>query len=167
MPQDRADSEDQASLRPGDRIVMLLATGLGFGWSPKAPGTVGSLWGPPLAWGMTQAGLAGWSWGLAALAIALVGIPICGRTAEILGLKDPGCVVYDEIAAFPLVFAFTPVTWVTALSGFFLFRLFDIWKPWPIRRFERLPAGWGIMTDDLIAGVYASAALWATNRWIL
>jgi len=151
----------------GDRLILLLATGLGTGLSPRAPGTVGSLWGPPLVWGMQQCGLAGWWWGLAAVLIALVGVPICGRAATLVGRKDPGQVVYDEIAAFPLVFAVAPVNWTTSVLGFGLFRLFDILKPWPIRRFERLPGGWGIMLDDLIAGVYAAAALWVFDRWLL
>lgn len=145
---------------------MLLATGLGFGAAPKGPGTVGSLWGPPLAFGMQQAGLAGWTWAAGALLIAIVGVPICGRAAAILDKKDPGCVVFDEIAAFPLVFAWTEVTWETAILGFGLFRLFDIWKPQPIRRFERLPGGWGIMLDDLIAGMYAALALVLLTRWM-
>lgn len=146
---------------------MLLATGLGFGLSPKAPGTVGSLWGPPLAWGMQQSGLTGWSWGVAAVLIILAGIPICDRAATQIGRKDPGQVVYDEIAAFTLVFAMVPVNWLTGLAGFGLFRLFDISKPWPIRRFERLPGGWGIMLDDLIAAIYAGAALWLLDRWLI
>lgn len=158
---------DPAIRRPGDRLVLLLATGLGAGAVRRAPGTVGSLWGPPLAWGLQEAGLRGWSWAAAGLVIALLGIPLCGRAAAILGRKDPGSVVYDEIAAFPVVFALTQVTLLTALLGFGLFRLFDILKPWPIRRFERLPAGWGIMLDDLIAGVYAAAVLWGLARWVL
>jgi phosphatidylglycerophosphatase A len=153
--------------RPGDGLVLLLATGLGAGAVRKAPGTVGSLWGPPLVWGLQEAGLTGWSWGAAGLLIALLGIPLCGRAATILGRKDPGSVVYDEIAAFPVVFAMTQVTLMTAVLGFGLFRLFDIVKPWPIRRFERLPGGWGIMLDDLIAGVYAGALLWGIDRWLL
>jgi phosphatidylglycerophosphatase A len=152
---------------PGDRLVLLLATGLGAGASRKAPGTVGSLWGPPLVWGLQSAGLSGWAWAVAGALIALLGIPLCGRAAALLGRKDPGSIVYDEIAAFPLVFALTPVTLLSAMLGFGLFRLFDIVKPWPIRRFERLPGGWGIMTDDLIAGAYAGAVLWGFDRWVL
>lgn len=153
--------------RPGDRVVLLLATGLGAGASRKAPGTVGSLWGPPLAWGMQEAGLSGWSWAAAALLLAVAGVPLCGRACSLLGRKDPGSVVYDEIAAFPVVFALTPVTLLSSVLGFGLFRLFDIVKPWPIRRFERLPGGWGVMADDLIAGIFAGGLLWALHRWVL
>jgi phosphatidylglycerophosphatase A len=153
--------------KPGDRIIMLLATGLGAGAAPRGPGTVGSLWGPPLAWTMQESGLTGWTWGLVAVAIILLGVPICARAAEILNRKDPGSVVYDEIAAFTLVFAVAPVDAVTAVLGFVFFRVFDIWKPWPVRRLELLPRGWGIMADDLVAGAYAAAALGAAWHWLL
>ena len=149
-----------------DRTVLWLATGLGVGNVSAAPGTLGSLWGPPLVWGMQEAGLAGWTWGAAALVLVLAGVPICGRASVILRRKDPGCVVFDEIAAFPVVFAVTHVDWATALAGFALFRLFDVWKPWPIRRFEQLPGGWGVMADDLVAAVYAALGLWlASHAW--
>jgi phosphatidylglycerophosphatase A len=156
------------SLNPRDRIILLLATGLGFGYSRWAPGTVGSLWGPILVWGMQSAGLTGVGWTVTAVAVALVGVPICGEAGRLLELKDPGSVVWDEIAAFPLVFAFTSLTPTTAVLGFVIFRVFDIIKPWPIRRFERLPGGWGIMADDLIAAVYACVCLTLLDRlWLL
>ncbi|MCA9074871.1 MAG: phosphatidylglycerophosphatase A [Planctomycetaceae bacterium] len=150
-----------------DRVTMLLATGLGFGYSPWAPGTVGSLWGPILVWWMQSAGLTGVGWFVTSLIIALIGVPICKRAASILGVKDPGSVVWDEIAAFPLVFAFTQVTPATAFLGFVCFRVFDIAKPWPIRRFERLPGGWGIMADDLVAAVFACGCLVLLDRFVV
>ena len=143
-----------------DRMVLLLAMGIGTGRAPVAPGTVGSLLGPPLVWGLQEAGVAGWTWGAAAILLWLIGVPVCGRAATLLHAKDPGCVVYDEIAAFPVVFALTDVNWLTALLGFAFFRLFDIWKPWPVRQAERLSGGCGIMADDVVAAVYAAAALW-------
>lgn len=81
-----------------------------------------------------------------------------------MGGKDPGAVVFDEIAAFPVVFLLVPVDLTTGLLGFLWFRFFDIAKPWPIRWFERFPGGWGIMADDLVAGVYSGASLWLTVR---
>jgi phosphatidylglycerophosphatase A len=149
-----------------DHSVLLLATGFGVGRVRVAPGTFGSLWGPPLVWGLQEAGAAGWAWGASTAILVLLGVPICGRAATILGRKDPGSVVYDEIAAFPVVFAFTQVDWLTALMGFGSFRLYDIWKPWPVRRFEQLPGGWGIMADDLVAGVYAAATMWLTCHFL-
>jgi len=105
------------------------------------------------------------------LLVLLAGVPICGIAAKSLGVKDPGAVVWDEIAAFPIVFfaaigGWLPFDWMTAAMGFLFFRLFDITKPWPARRLERLPGGWGIMADDLIAGAYASATLVAV-AWSL
>jgi len=99
---------------------------------------------------------------LVAVAGVLLGVVAAQRTARRCGLDDPGCVVCDEVAAFAIVFAMTPVTWATAVVGFVWFRVFDIAKPWPIRRLERLPGGWGIMADDLLAGVFAAAALQGT-----
>ena len=150
-----------------DGVVLLLATGLGVGYSRWAPGTVGSLWGPPLVWGMQSAGLSGVGWAVVTVLLVLAGVPICSRAAALMDRKDPGSVVWDEIAAFPLVFAGTSVTWTTAVLGYLLFRLFDIVKPWPVRRFERLPAGWGIMADDLMAGLYAGGCLWLLARFFV
>lgn len=149
-----------------NQLLLLLATGLGVGFLRWAPGTVGSLWGPILVWGMQSAGLTGPGWVLVSVLIVLIGVPICGKAADLLERKDPGCVVWDEIAAFPLVFAFTPLTSMSAVLGFLLFRVFDIVKPWPIRRFEQLPGGWGIMADDLVAGIYACTCL-ALLRFLL
>ncbi len=154
-----------------DILILAIATGLGVGFVPWAPGTFGGLWGLVLVAGM-QGGiggqsLSGWSWGLTSLAVILLGVPICAAAANGLGRKDPGCVVYDEIAAFPIVFAGVALTPLTGLLGFALFRLFDIAKPWPCRRLERLPGGWGIMADDLMAGVYAGAVLWVAARWVI
>ena len=92
----------------------------------------------------------------------MMGVPICSRSAAIIGKKDPGAVVFDEIAAFAVVYLFLPVTVWTAVLGFGWFRLFDIWKPWPVKRFECFPDGWGIMADDAVAGVYAAVFLWLT-----
>jgi phosphatidylglycerophosphatase A len=144
------------------KTALALGTGLGLGMAPFAPGTFGSLLGPPLAWALEMAGLPIWGKGLAAVVIFLIGVPICTRAAEHFGKKDPGQVVYDEIAAFPFLFIIIDVTLLSAVAGFVWFRIFDIAKPWPIKRFEQLPAGWGIMVDDLIAAVYAFVFLWLT-----
>ena len=82
-------------------------------------------------------------------------------------MKDPGQVVFDEIAAFSVVFLFVPISLRSAILGFLLFRLFDVWKPWPARRLERLPGGLGIMADDFAAAVYAAGGLWLIDRCIL
>jgi phosphatidylglycerophosphatase A len=149
-----------------DRIVLLLAEGLGLGRIPKAPGTFGSLWAFPLGWCM-ETFQTSWSVRLAVwLAMWAVGVPLTGRAAKLRDRKDPGSVVWDEITAFPLVYAFVPVTWLTMASGFAIFRFFDIAKPWPIRKAERLPGGSGIMADDQIAAAYSAACVWVIWKWM-
>lgn len=126
------------------------------------PGTVGSLWGIPLVWCLQRLGFFSIVYAVIAVAIVLVSIPICTRAATKLGRKDPAQVVLDEIAAFPIVFFAVQLNLTTGVIGFLWFRLFDIAKPWPIQRLERLPGGIGIVTDDLAAGLYAAATLWGT-----
>jgi phosphatidylglycerophosphatase A len=146
-----------------DRLILFLATGCGLGYASIAPGTVGSLAGLPLAWGLHQ--LPVWAQCAGAVLCFIVGIPICGSGARQLGLNDPGAVVFDEIAAFAVVFLLTPFSLLSAALGFVLFRVFDILKPWPARRLERLSGGLGIMADDFAAGVYSAAVLWCIDRW--
>jgi phosphatidylglycerophosphatase A len=148
----------------GDRTVLILATGLGIGMVPVMPGTFGTLLGVPLAWALDKSG-----WPLpielvAITAIFVAGIPLCDRAARLFGKKDPGCVVFDEIAAVPLVFLLERITFSTAILGFIWFRIFDIAKPWPVRRLEQLPGGLGIMIDDVMAAIYAAIALWLTVK---
>jgi phosphatidylglycerophosphatase A len=144
-----------------------LATGLGLGLATPAPGTVASaIWGLPLAWLVGQ--LPGTGWQILAIVCAVaVGIPLTTRANRALGVeKDHQAIVWDEIASLPLVFLVVPMSaWKIGAAGFVLHRLFDITKPPPARQLERLPAGWGIMADDLMAAVYASIALWALT-WL-
>ncbi len=157
---------------PWEHVALFLATGFGIGWIPVAPGTFGSLWGLPLVWLLQhgvplpggEAARAPFQW-VAGVAIFLIGIPLCGTAARLIGRADPGPVVWDEIAAFPVVFAFVTITPLTAVLGFLLFRIFDVWKPWPAYRLEYLPGGLGVMADDFAAGVYAGAILTGIARW--
>lgn len=91
---------------------------------------------------------------------------VCATTSErLLEIRDPRNVVIDEVAGQLLTFLFAaPAGWFAALAGFGLFRLFDVAKPFPARAAEGLPGGWGIMSDDLVAGLYAAAALWLLLR---
>jgi phosphatidylglycerophosphatase A len=141
-----------------DRALLLAATGFGLGYIRPAPGTFGSLAGLPLVWGIQQLSLP-LAEPLAAALLFLIGIPICSAGARLLGAKDPGAVVFDEIAAFPVLFLGMPLNLATGAVGFVLFRVFDIVKPWPARRLEGLPGGLGIMADDFVAALYAAAAL--------
>ncbi len=132
-----------------------LALGFGSGLVPRAPGTFGTLAAVALYWLLALA--------LAPLAIAFLAIPLffvgiwaCDVTARDLGMQDPGCIVWDEIVAFLPLAAISSASPLLQLVAFLLFRLFDIWKPFPIRQVERqVKGGFGVMIDDVIAAAYA------------
>jgi phosphatidylglycerophosphatase A len=197
------------------RISLAIATALGLGYIPKAPGTFGSLagialatWLPylmmvaalPLSGGLAgiavlfahgQARAGGFGFDLNYFALALflivsvVGVWTASRVAAYLGSEDPQIIVIDEVSGQYLTllvgglwpgrfeatrifggphsfgnFGALPLNWKCVLAGFILFRVFDIWKPFPARQAESLPRGWGIMADDWIAGLYAALGLW-------
>jgi len=136
--------------------VRLLWTAFGLGLSPFAPGTFGTLLGVALAL------VAPPGWGLLAGVVAVTGagLLLAPAAARATGRADPPEFVLDEVAGYLATLLFLPRGGPWVLAGAFLaFRLFDIWKPWPIRRIERLPGGWGAMADDLAAAVYAQATL--------
>ncbi|TWU30086.1 phosphatidylglycerophosphatase A family protein [Bythopirellula polymerisocia] len=144
-----------------NRVSVWVATGLGVGCASPAPGTMGGLWGIPLAWALAHLPSTGWQCA-AILVILGVSVVICNHAAGLLGRKDPPEIVLDEIAALPIVFLGTGIgNWRVLLAGWFLFRLFDISKPPPARQVESCPAGWGIMADDVVAAIYACAVLWS------
>ena len=145
-------------------LISLLATGLGAGLLPRAPGTWGSLLATLLAWPMAiiwgQAGLL-----IAAIAVFLIGIPVSSAYVEQTGRDDPGEVVIDEFAGqwLTLVVAVTATgpNVVLFVAGFLLFRVFDVIKPWPIRMVDqRVKGGFGIMIDDVLAAVPAGVLLY-------
>ena len=144
------------------QLAIWLATGLGLGLITPAPGTVASaVWGLPLAWLVGQ--LPGLGWQILAIGVAvLVGVPATTAANRALGVeKDNQAIVWDEIASLPIVFLLAPMTnWQIAAAGFALHRLFDISKPPPASQLERLPEGWGVMADDVMAAIYACVALW-------
>lgn len=135
-----------------------LATGLGSGLAPKAPGTFGSLAALPLC--VLASGFAP-VYGLALiLLVSLLGIYVSHSTSKDLGVHDHGGIVIDEWAGMLITFFAVPLSGPVLLIGFVLFRVLDILKPWPIRWFdENLHGGLGIMLDDLVAGVLACALL--------
>jgi phosphatidylglycerophosphatase A len=171
------------------RISLAIATAFGLGYLPKAPGTFGSLAGVALGWAaMTLSRLQfaprmgatgelsnpasswwinfGWNEFAMIVIVSFVGVWAADRTAKYLQKEDPQIVVIDEVAgqliaymglATPRTFA---VNWKYLLLGFILFRVFDIWKPFPARQAESLHGGLGIMADDWIAGIYAALGLW-------
>ncbi len=139
--------------------------GFGTGLAPKAPGTVGTLVGFPL-----YSLIADVSFHLQLgiiMACFIIGIWFCEMTGKAIGVADHGGIVWDEIAAMMLVLTFTPNTvywWVVAFS---LFRLFDIWKPFPIHQVDaKVKGGFGVMLDDLLAAVYAILVL-QVLRWLV
>ncbi len=159
----------------------LLASCFGLGHLPVAPGTWGSL---PVAivFGlMCQLHASGISISIVMAALAIAGSIICVRFAPAAiaatGNTDPREVVADELAGQAVTFLAVPLSspeifssrqiWIITAGGFLLFRLFDIAKPWPIRRLEKLPEGWGVLADDLLAAVYAAIVLQIIIRlWI-
>ncbi len=151
------------------RFANLLSTWFGCGYAPWAPGTAGSLAGLLIGIGLhTLAHFGGWQ----LLLLAALGSPpavwAATRTARSLNVKDPGCVVVDEVLGQWIALAGAhPANWKSWAAAFVLFRLFDIWKPPPVRQLESLPEGWGIVADDLMAGAYAAFLLFLAGRYNL
>ena len=140
-----------------------IATGLGSGLFPVAPGTAGSTVALGLFWVTTRSGV-GWLPVLAFAVLVLAGLWSAGAAARQLGQKDPGAIVIDEFAGQFLALLALPHSWRVLVAGFLLFRLFDIIKPPPARRFEALPGATGIMADDLVAGLYVNLLLQVAVR---
>jgi phosphatidylglycerophosphatase A len=139
------------------RGAHVLATAGGSGYAPIAPGTAGSAVGLLLFWPLSR--LNDVAQMAVALAVFLLGVMASAHVAGRLGRKDPGVVVIDEVVGQWLTLFLLPFTPLTAAAGFLLFRAMDVWKPWPARDLERLPGGWGIMADDVMAGIYANLVL--------
>ncbi|ANJ68165.1 phosphatidylglycerophosphatase [Halothiobacillus diazotrophicus] len=145
--------------------VLWLAFGFGSGLAPVAPGTFGTLPGVVLAalLGLLAPAIGVPLWAVVLLALIVltpIGIGLCGAASRRLGVHDHGGIVFDEIVGVLIPFLLVPVTPWTLLLAFLWFRLFDVVKPWPIRWLDRhVSGGWGIMVDDLLAGVFALAAV--------
>ena len=145
--------------------VHLLAFGFGSGLSPWAPGTFGTLSAVPIVLFVMQFGFAAHL--VFAIVAAIFGIYVCGESARRLGVHDHPGIVWDEITGFAVTMLTAPANTYWVVAGFALFRLFDIWKPWPIREADhRLHGGLGIMLDDVIAGIFAAAILLAIRYTI-
>jgi phosphatidylglycerophosphatase A len=160
----------------------LLTSCFGFGYLPVAPGTWGSL-PPPVVFGLLcHFGASSVLTFIVMLVLACIGCVVCVKFAPAViaatGESDPREVVADELAGqavtfLTVPFLFTEVVsvgqiWFTAGLGFLLFRIFDIAKPWPIRKLEKFHQGWGVLADDLMAGVYAAVVLaFCVRLWIV
>ena len=170
------------------RFALFVATAAGLGYFPKAPGTWGSLAGLAIAllltWVTSKRALAAaeidvpgnfWTIGLipgytmfiCVALVAILGVWSSGRVEQYTRKKDPQFVVIDEVSGQLLTYSmpFVVLNWKSWLLGFILFRIFDIWKPFPARQAESLPGGWGIMTDDWVAGIYAALGLWLARAF--
>ena len=180
-------NERQKAHGPLDYLSLALAT-FGVGYIPGAPGTYGSLVGlgiylfvgmhlaeaaeHGMSIGTSTSHIASFHFALVAVAFTafvLLGIWASGRSTEMFGTDDPHEAVVDEVMGQILTYMFIGFTldWRLVLAGFVLFRLFDIWKPYPIDALQNLPKGLGICADDLVAGVYAGICLSVINAIIL
>ncbi len=132
---------------------------------PIASGTWGSLWGIPLYLGLYRLQLIPY---LVTLFTLIILASWIANEAELTGnKKDPGWIVIDEVVGMLTALSFLPLTWQWFLAAFLLFRLFDIWKPFPCRLIQdRVPGGWGIVGDDVMAGIYANIILQIALRFL-
>lgn len=147
--------------------ALVLSTWFGAGLSPKAPGTVGSvgslvLWAP-----LVLLDTAWWLRLLVTVLIFVVGVVASEAMVKARG-EDPQLVVIDEVAGMGVTLLFASAGWPQLVLGFLCFRLFDIWKPWPVRvADDKVGGGFGVMLDDILAGVYAVILLTMLERWAL
>ncbi|HYI97734.1 MAG TPA: phosphatidylglycerophosphatase A [Bryobacteraceae bacterium] len=147
------------------KVAHLLSTWFGCGAAPLAPGTVGAAAAVAIAYLLNWSNLA---MALAGIICGVIGIWAATVEAASCGRKDPGHIVIDEVAGQWITLAGATVfSWKSWILGFVLFRLFDIWKPAPVRQLEKLPGGTGIMADDLMAGVYAAVVLYLAGYFHL
>jgi phosphatidylglycerophosphatase A len=152
------------------RLSLAVATACGVGYVPFAPGTFGSLAGLVLFAGVRATGQPAIE--IASIvAVFLVGTWAATAAETHFGGIDPGPVVIDEVLGMLVTLALLPVSATGALAGFVLFRIFDVVKPPPCNRLERLPGGWGVMCDDFMAAIYAHVCVrllaWVAPAWML
>ncbi len=147
-----------------------IATAFGSGYSPVAPGTAGAAVGVLMLWGMSEIWpgqfSGGWPqaiWLLVAILVFLFLGVMASKKLEPEWGHDPSRIVVDELVGVWVAMLGVPVNWLNLLLAFGLFRLFDIWKPLGIRKLERLPSGWGVMMDDVAAGVVSLVFMHATQ----
>ena len=147
-----------------ERFICLIGQGFGTGRSPWAPGTVGTLPGLVLAWFLWNAGPVLYL--VIMTMVVMIAIWVSGRTADLLGVHDDPRIVIDEIAGILVTLALVPPSVPALLAGFVLFRVLDISKPPPISTIDqRLRGGFGIVADDVVAGLGANLCLQLLFRW--
>ena len=149
-----------------DRLARFCATFLHIGDFPVAPGSAASAAALVVAFLLHR-----WPWAyiLTGIFFTVLGFMSAGRVEKLMGRKDPGCIVIDEAAGVMISFLFVPMTWPVMVTGFFLFRAFDMFKIYPANRLEDMGGSVGIMADDIAAGLYANLTLQVALRlagWI-
>ncbi|MBF0096212.1 MAG: phosphatidylglycerophosphatase A [Magnetococcales bacterium] len=148
-----------------DRLAVQVATLFGAGCLPKAPGTWGTVVTLPFAWLVAQAGML-W-YGVVLFLLTLLGCWATTFACRHFQRQDPSQVVVDEAAGVMVALLFVPEGWAWWLVAFVLFRFFDIVKPWPVNWLDRaLPSPWGVMADDVAAGLYAGLCMTVLSRII-
>ncbi|MBN2372751.1 phosphatidylglycerophosphatase A [bacterium] len=140
-----------------NHLAMAIASLFGIGYIPFCPGTFGTFAAIFLYAVIARFSL--YSQVGAIFVIFFIGVWAAQKAEKILNKKDPTVVVIDEAAGYLLTMCFLPFSITVSLIGFFLFRIFDILKPFPIKRLEKISGGWGIMMDDILAGIYSSVVL--------
>ena len=139
--------------------IHFLALGFGSGLVPKAPGTFGTLAAVPLV--VLMSSISNVYLAVIILLMSVFGIYICGKAAADAGIHDHGAIVWDEIVGLLITMFMMPISWQSILTGFILFRFFDILKPWPISYLDKnCHGGFGIMIDDIVAGFAAWLCMW-------
>lgn len=141
-----------------EKLITFLATGFGSGLSPIAPGTAGTLVGVliclpfiPLPWIARL---------LFVIALLALSIYVAGQAEKIYETKDDQRIVIDEIIGLQITMLPVAINVLSLCAGFVLFRIFDIWKPFPVRNLQGFPGGWGVVVDDVAAGIYAATLMW-------
>jgi phosphatidylglycerophosphatase A len=146
--------------------IHLLAFGFGSGLAPKAPGTFGTLAAVPLYLLLAQLPL--WAYIVALVLSFGIGVYLCHKTADDLGVHDHPGIVWDEFVGYWITMLLAPAGWLWVVIGFVLFRIFDVLKPWPIRWLDKhVHGGFGIMIDDVLAGVFAWLVLQGLALWLV
>lgn len=142
----------------GQKVVLFFSTGFYSGYIPFAPGTFGTLTALPLCYLLSFSSPV--TGAVIIAAVIVLAVCLAGASEKLLGRKDPGCIVIDEIAGMLVTMAGLSFTFFTVAAGFVLFRILDILKPFPIRTLERkIPGGTGIVIDDVVAGIIANITL--------
>jgi phosphatidylglycerophosphatase A len=148
------------------QIILLAVTGAGVGYLPWLPGTFGTCLAIPLSLALNQlATHALFSALIALLGFSAFAIWSSGKAAFTLGLKDPQVIIIDEITGFLIANFLNPSDLSSLIPAFILFRFFDIVKPFPANQFEKLPGGFGIVLDDMVAGIYSLIILYMLRDW--